>query len=249
MKRKKFPSTNDNGDNGLKRFAAYDDSGPPQLNQPLDPREAVFVANYVLHFDGPQAVKDSGMVSQNNTRKAREISDELLYREDVQQAIAQAVDDRVKRTLITGDMIINEFAKIAFASIDDIYDDNGNLRSIKDMPKHVRAAINYIEHNTIWAGKGSNKVKTGYVSKIRLYDKQTALTSLWKMIHGADMNSNVNFYQDNRQYQYNDYRKQRLNVNNLDPEEIEVLRKMMGTEESEDARDEFKELEEWARSQ
>lgn len=239
--------------NGLQeQFRAKKETAPAPLNYPLEPQEAMFIANYLKHFDMVQAVKDTGLARSNNTSKAKRLGEEMLARDHVQAALAEAVDDKVKRTLVTADKIICQLAKIAFFDPKEMYDASGNMLSLQDMPAHVRASIHKLQHKTMYAGQGSNSVRTGYITDVETYNRLNALQLLAKMINegngtptkDGDTNINLNYYDNRRQT------AAKIDLRNLNAEEVKVLKRLFGAEDNPDQEAmDLREIEEWSLQQ
>jgi hypothetical protein len=62
-----------------------------------------------------------------------------------------------------------------------MFDNQGNLLHVKDMPEHVRAAIASVEFEKLFEGKGKNKEYVGDVIKIRFWNKVDSLDKLCKI--------------------------------------------------------------------
>lgn len=92
------------------------------------------------------------------------------------------VIDRIREltTEIFGDLGISarttfeEIARIAYVDPGELFDENGDLKPISELPPGVRAAIASIDVEIRWEGRGDDAVPIT-VKKIRFWDKQTAL--------------------------------------------------------------------------
>jgi hypothetical protein len=80
--------------------------------------------------------------------------------------------------LIDPDRALRELAALAYADPGELFDESGNLRPIKDMPKGIRSMIGQIEivKKNAEAGDGA----TDIVHKIKMWDKVPALGMLLK---------------------------------------------------------------------
>jgi len=79
------------------------------------------------------------------------------------RAVSTIVNLETERTL-------NEIACISYFDPAELYDDDGKLIPIRQLPRHVRAAIASIEHDK----------DTGRVIKIKLWDKNAAIEKAMK---------------------------------------------------------------------
>jgi len=80
----------------------------------------------------------------------------------------------------SADEIIAELEKVGFVDINNLFDDTGALKDIKDIPEDTRRAIAGIDIVEEFEGKGKGKKKIGYAKKIKIYDKVKALENLGK---------------------------------------------------------------------
>lgn len=81
--------------------------------------------------------------------------------------------------------IAKEYAKVGFSDIRKIFDEDGNLINVKDIPDDPAANIASIEIFEEYQGKGADRQFIGNTKKVKFYDKVNALDKLAKMI-GAD---------------------------------------------------------------
>ena len=96
-----------------------------------------------------------------------------VLREAYERARTAAKDMREERILRT----LEEIGDIDIA---DIYNDDGSLKPLKDMPEHARKAIASIETDELYVGRGKDRVKIGETRKVKLYDKLKAKELLGK---------------------------------------------------------------------
>lgn len=78
----------------------------------LTEKQARFVAEYLVDLNATEAAKRAGY----SEKTAYSIGFENLRKPDIQEAIAEAMDARAKRTGITQDRVLQELARIAFAN-------------------------------------------------------------------------------------------------------------------------------------
>lgn len=70
------------------------------------------------------------------------------------------------------------YARIAFANVKDLFDENGNLKKIQDLPDDIAMALQSVEFVTKSAGAG----EVEHVTRIKLNDRLKALQDLGKSI-------------------------------------------------------------------
>lgn len=82
----------------------------------LNKRQQLFVDEYLIDLNATQAAIRAGY----SVESARDIGCENLTKPNIQQAIAEKMAERSKRTGVNQDRIVLELAKIAFVNIADI---------------------------------------------------------------------------------------------------------------------------------
>lgn len=101
-----------------------------------------FVEYYLQHHEPPRAVRDAGFSGKN----ARHQAQKLMRHPAVRDAIEEGDRLLLEQAEIKAEDVVNEYALIARRDIGDIYDDDGKLKNIKDMPEHVRRIIKSIQY-------------------------------------------------------------------------------------------------------
>ncbi len=80
--------------------------------------------------------------------------------------------------LIDPDRALREAAKLAYADIRDLYDEQGRLKSVKDFPDSIAAAVTSVE--TIKGNLDQGDGQLDAVARVRLVDKVKPLEMLFK---------------------------------------------------------------------
>lgn len=142
----------------------------------LNPKQQLFAAEYIANnFNGTKAAIAAGYAESN----ARKTASDLLDNVEIQEAIAQAIEARTKRTGITADWVLRRLAEEADADIGDILDDNGNLLPLKQWPAIFRKGLVSgfdIEEKF----EGSDRKKTSRLCKIKLIDRTKTIELIGK---------------------------------------------------------------------
>ncbi len=117
-------------------------------------------------------------------KSAAKIGHQLLEKTRIKAAIKEAMDRRSKRTEITQDMVLREFARIAFVDPRKFFDEDGKLIPISDLDEDTAKALSGMDYHAEWENsqddKDSLKEVMGSTTKIKLIDKKGALDSLGK---------------------------------------------------------------------
>lgn len=140
---------------------------PPKLTG----AQKLFVLEYLVDMDATKAYQRTGFRSKTPKADAHK----LMQRPLVKQAVLEAINRRNGRIEVTQDMVVQEYAKLAFLDPRQFYDKDGNVLPITEIPAEIAAAISSIETATMAAGKDKPAITT---AKIKFIDKKSALDSL-----------------------------------------------------------------------
>lgn len=170
----------------------------------LTDKQQRFVEEYIIDLNATQAAIRAGY----SEKTAYSIGEENLKKPEIAKAIQKAMDKRSKRTEITADMVLREYAKIGFSNISDYLkvesrmgkDEQGNEFSYKSVNIFE---TDEIEIDKIGAIAEIKQTRDGIA--LKLHDKKGALDSIAKHL-GMFSDTTVN-----------------INVNNLSDEEIDEI--------------------------
>lgn len=136
----------------------------------LTPKQARFVDEYLKDLNATQASIRAGY----SAKTADRIGPELLGKTCVAEALAVRIKAREKRTEITQDRVLQEYARLAFLDPAKLFGDDGRPLSIQQMDEDTRRAIIGVDVATV----GNDQMGVGEVLKLRLADKRAALDSV-----------------------------------------------------------------------
>ena len=131
---------------------------------PLNPRQVFFVEHYLIDLNGKEAAIRAGY----SRKRAAVRGYALLRRPEVRAAIAAAMARRAAHTTITPERVLEEYARIAFSDWRRFADwgpDHVRFLGTRALTQDDRAAIAEIVE------------ASGGVRRVKLFDKQAALTS------------------------------------------------------------------------
>lgn len=136
----------------------------------LTPKQEKFCQEYLIDLNATQAAIRAGY--RENTAKS--VGSENLTKPDIQTRLKVLMDARAKRTEVTADRVLKEYARIAFFDIRKIYDDQGNLKNIWELDDDAAAGVVGIDHYV----EKSEGEPLGKTTKIKIADKKGALDSI-----------------------------------------------------------------------
>jgi phage terminase small subunit len=174
----------------------------------LTPKQKKFCDEYLIDFNATRAYKAAGYkVKNDNTAGVQ--GHKLLRKAKISDYLERRMKDREKRTEITQDKVLKEYAKLAFSEITDYLEvvtervvvdwdidpETGEkepiweikqfllLKDTKDIPKEKLAAIQSMKHGR-------------YGLEFTLHDKKGSLDSIGKhlgmFIERREINGNLN---------------------------------------------------------
>ncbi|MBV9528525.1 terminase small subunit [Sphingomonas sp.] len=142
----------------------------------LTARQARFVDEYLLDLNATQAAIRAGF----SARTAEQQGPRLLGNVGVAAAIRAAQAERSERTKVDADWLLNRLAQEADADLQDLYDESGGLRPVKDWPPVWRrglvAGIDVEEQR-------SGDAVTATVRKIKLSDRTRRLELIGRHVN------------------------------------------------------------------
>lgn len=133
-----------------------------------------FVDEYLIDLNGTQAAIRAGY----SAKTAQEQSSRLLSNVMVQQAIAERMAERSKRTGINQDRVVLELAKLAFVKMTDIVDSNGKIKdTATDDDLSCIESVKYKHSDTDTGYSVEREVKIG--SKLKALELLGKHLGMW----------------------------------------------------------------------
>jgi phage terminase small subunit len=141
----------------------------------MTPKEIKFCQEYLLDLNATQAAIRAGY----SKRSARQIGADNMAKPYISAWIDEQRKAAAKRTELTQDRILQEYAKIAFSDIRKIFNEQNAVIDIKDIDDDTAASISSTESFEEYSRDG---VLTGFTKKVKLWDKVRALDSISKVL-------------------------------------------------------------------
>jgi phage terminase small subunit len=141
----------------------------------ISSKQERFVAEYLIDLNATQAAIRAGYSEKTAGSQAFD----LLKKPEIQVAVAAAQQERARRTDITADRVLREYAKLAFLDPRQFFDADGRLIDVVNLPADVAAALAGMDVTTERTGEDEDgKPLYGQVRKIKFVDKKGALDSI-----------------------------------------------------------------------
>jgi phage terminase small subunit len=129
-----------------------------------------FISEYMTDLNARQAAFRCGFSDNLNTCGTAGWS--MLQRIEVKEEINRRIAEKRSKNVLTVDRIEGLLRDIAETELTDIFDDQGRMRPLSEMPDHARKAIKSIETKEDFFGNVSVEIK--------LWDKKGAIELLGK---------------------------------------------------------------------
>ena len=140
----------------------------------LTVKQRMFVEEYLIDLNATQAAIRAGY----SAKTADQQGSRMLANVKVQQAIAERMAERSKRTGVNQDRVVLELSKIAFLKMTDVVDRNGAIK--KDASEDDLAcieSIKYKESDNEYGGSVEREVKVA--SKLKALELLGKHLGMW----------------------------------------------------------------------
>lgn len=144
----------------------------------LTEKQKRFCEEWMLDMNSTQAATRAGY----SAKTANEQGARLLAKASVQAYIKELREKLKKKLEITQERVLQELARISFSDIRKYYNDDGSLKTIKDLDDDSAAALSGVEADELFEGFGDDRRQVGYTKKIKRFDKIAAIANINKMM-------------------------------------------------------------------
>lgn len=134
----------------------------------LTPKQQRFVEEYLVDLNATQAAIRAGY----SAKTAGQQAEQLLKKLEIAAAVKDGQETRSKRTEITQDRVLQEFARLAFSNMKDFAEfgpDGVKLKDLETMDDDAARCIAEVSETTS---------KDGGSVRFKLHDKKGALDSV-----------------------------------------------------------------------
>lgn len=142
----------------------------------LNARQAAFVAAYIKERNLTKAAIAAGY----SEGTAASQGNRLLKNAKIRAEIDKNLSNLEQKAQIDVLRVLQELCRIATVDIAGAYDENGNLKPIKDIPEDIRRAISGVEVDELWEfnSNSQQKEQVGFTRKVKFWDKNKALENI-----------------------------------------------------------------------
>lgn len=138
-----------------------------------------FVDEYLVDLNATQAAVRAGY----SNRTAKQQGQRLLTNADLQASVASASASRSERTKVTADTVLLRLAEALEADLADLYDDEQNLKPVKEWPPIWRKGlVAGLEVEELFEGRREDREHIGRVRKVKLADRTRIIELIGKHV-------------------------------------------------------------------
>lgn len=136
----------------------------------LNDKQKRFVNEYLKDLNATQAA----IRASYSAKTAGQIAEKLLRKAEIQAELSSRLKARERRTEITQDRVLKEYARLAFFDPRKLFDADGKPVPIHQLDDDTAAVVAGLDVASI----GNSESGLGEVLKIKLADKKGALDSV-----------------------------------------------------------------------
>lgn len=138
-------------------------------------RYELFANLYVAHLNIAKAGEEAGYAHRSH-------SHEVFTREEVQERIAELNQERLERTKVNADYVLNRLVEIDQMDALDILNDDGSIKRLSEWPLIWRQFISGFDVSEEYDHIDGQKALSGYLKKIKWPDKTKNLELIGKHV-------------------------------------------------------------------
>lgn len=137
-------------------------------------KEARFIAEYLVDFNGARAAEAAGYAAKS----ARVTASKLLAKPNIREAIEAKRAKQIETADLSAARVLEELRRLAFSDVRSLFDEQGNLRPLHTLTAEQAACIGGVEVVIKNAKAGDGITDT--VHKIKIWDKPRSVEMLAK---------------------------------------------------------------------
>lgn len=155
----------------------------------LTPKQESYCQNYIICGNQSAAYRIAFDAEAMNANTVAVEACRLHSDPNITLRIKQLRQEVYERNKVTIDEIVQNLAGMMRFDIADLYDDDGKLLPLRQMPLEARQMISQLDTDELFDFIEGEKVFTGYTKKVRTYSKLDAVEKLMKHLGGYEKNN------------------------------------------------------------
>ena len=152
----------------------------PKASAKLTRRRRRWADEYLTGVTGAEACRRIGM--EGTPQHLADRASRIKRRPEVKAYLEERRKDLSEATQIRAEQIARELSFIAFGSLKNLFDADGNIISVRNLSDEQAAMLSGIDVEAKFEGRGESRVPVGNVLKVRTFNKIDALEKLAKLL-------------------------------------------------------------------
>lgn len=140
----------------------------------LTPKQARFVAEYLIDLNASQAAERAGY----SKKTAYSQGERLLKNAEITKAVSDGKAKQLEAADLSAVRVLEELRRLAFSDVRRLFDERGNLKPLHQLTAEDSACISSLEVIIKNAQAGDGHTDT--VHKLKVWDKTRSLEMLAK---------------------------------------------------------------------
>lgn len=141
-------------------------------------KERLFCYEYIIDKNKTKAAIRAGYSERTAGKTGWEISE----KPKIKARIDEMMEDTFSKLEVTRENIIAELARIALSDIGEMFNEDGTMKPLHEIPEDTRRAIAGVDVDELFEGRGEEREHIGFTKKLKMWDKNKALELLGKSL-------------------------------------------------------------------
>lgn len=154
------------------------------------PKQEAFCQAYVRLGSMTEAYKEAYNCTNAKQRTIGVKASILLKTDKMAVRVKQIRDELEDRNRVTIDELVKNLANMIRFDPAQMYDENGGMKLIHDMPLEVRQMITALDIDQLYDGFGKDREQIGMIKKVKLINKLDAIEKLMKHLGAYEKDNN-----------------------------------------------------------
>lgn len=135
----------------------------------------------------PEAARRAGYLPTVATWAASQLAQRVDVQDMIRTGRAQVHQVIAQETGVRLADLVRLLGQMATFDIADLYDTDGNLKPLDEIPAHARIAIESIDSEEVYEGRGRDRTQVATVKKVRMAKRNEAIDKLMRHLGGYEL--------------------------------------------------------------
>jgi len=144
--------------------------------KPITPQERVLLTSYALTGNMQKSMQKAGYPAFGAHKRGNQILKKKHVQRAYQEIMSRPLDELQANLL----RIVRENAAVAFSDIGDVFDEEGNVLPVHEMPEHARRAVSSMKVTRRYYRNRDGDSDMEVTREVKLWSKPQALELFFK---------------------------------------------------------------------